>query len=223
MTVQTLHTDRAFSTACDGALPRLTASWQARTLAAQAAGSDALAIVETLPGQGFPNDFATYTVPLADPAVTPAVVAAARSEEPPLHGILADLLHSGLGTDPEHHAGERGAALRTLQDFQQFTEADADLRRQAAALGSGAAPASDPAMVSTAVGPGGAQLGGAGAALDADLASLTDLHRQRLADAESSARSDPGLGPALALLCAAIAVLCLGGLWTRIDEYRAAR
>jgi uncharacterized membrane protein YhhN len=32
-----------------------------------------------------------------------------------------------------------------------------------------------------------------------------------------------GLRIALPLLCAAIAALCLAGLWPRIDEYRAAR
>ncbi|MFD7828032.1 hypothetical protein [Kitasatospora sp. NPDC059803] len=62
-----------------------------------------------------------------------------------------------------------------------------------------------------------------GAAFDADLARLSELDRQRLADAESAARSDLDLGRALPVLCAAIAVLCLGGLWPRIDEYRAAR
>ncbi|MEU8517635.1 hypothetical protein AB0C76_39580, partial [Kitasatospora sp. NPDC048722] len=66
-------------------------------------------------------------------------------------------------------------------------------------------------------------LGGAGAAFDADLARLAEPDRQRLADAESAARSDLGLGRALPVLCAAIAALCLGGLWPRIDEYRAAR
>ncbi|MFF1792045.1 hypothetical protein ACFVX9_36995 [Kitasatospora sp. NPDC058243] len=71
--------------------------------------------------------------------------------------------------------------------------------------------------------PSSPNLPAPGAAFDADLARLTELDRQRLADAESAARSDLGLGRALPVLCAAIAVLCLGGLWPRIDEYRAAR
>ncbi len=207
---ESLGGDRAFSTATDQELPRLTASWQARTLATEAAGSDALAVVQAVPGP----DFASWTAPLADVPVTPAVVAAARNSTPAFHGILADLLRPELGPDSSYYTGRRDAALRTLQDFQQFTEADAELQRQVTDH--------DPDMVATAVGPGSTQLGGAGAALDTDLARHTDLHRQRLADAESSARADLGLGVALPVLCTLIAALCVGGLWPRIDEYRAA-
>ncbi|WP_159398705.1 hypothetical protein [Streptomyces sp. MJM8645] len=219
--VATLHTDRAFGTATDEVLPRLTATWQARALAAEAAGGDALAVVRTVPGQDLSDDFATYTGPLADRPVTPGAVAAAENQQPAFHGILADLFDADLR--PDSSPAKRDAALHTLQDFQQFTAADAELRRQAATRGPATAAAADPTMVATAVGPGAAQLGGAGAAFDADLARLTELDRQRLADAESAARSDLGLGRALPVLCAAIAVLCLGGLWPRIDEYRAAR
>ncbi|MCZ4123444.1 hypothetical protein [Streptomyces sp. H39-S7] len=220
--VATLHSDRAFTTACDEALPSLTASWQARTLARQAAGADALAIVQTAPGQGFSHGFATYTAPLADRPVTPAVIEAARTGGPAFQGILADLLRSDLGPDSDDTA-RRDTALRTLQDFRRFTAADTDLQRQAAGHDFAAAATTDPAMVATAVGPGPTQLGGTGATLDMDLTRLTDLHRQRLADAEASARSDLGLQLALPVLCAAIAALCLAGLWPRIDEYRAAR
>ncbi|MFD7907604.1 hypothetical protein ACFV4G_35905 [Kitasatospora sp. NPDC059747] len=216
----TLHADRAFATAADEALPRLTAAWQARALAADAAGGDALAVVQAVPGQDLSDDFATYTGQLADRPVTPGEAAAAESEPPAFHGILADLIDADLR--PDSSPAKRDAAVHTLQDFRQFTAADAELRRQAATRGPAAA-AADPAVVATAVGPGPAQLGGAGAAFDADLARLAEPDRQRLADAESAARSDLGLGRALPVLCAAIALLCLGGLWPRIDEYRAAR
>ncbi|MEU3460788.1 hypothetical protein ABZ721_12625 [Streptomyces sp. NPDC006733] len=224
--VATSHSDRAFTTACDEALPSLTAAWQARTLARQAAGSDALAVVQTGPGQGFSPGFSTYTAPLADRPMTPAVIQAARTDAQAFRGLLADLLRGDLGPgapDSSDSPERRDTAVRTLQDFQHFTAADADLRQQAARHDFAAAATTDPAMVATAVGPGATQLGGAGTALDTDLARLTDRHRQRLADAEVSARSDLGLRLALPLLCAAIAALCVAGLWPRIDEYRAAR
>ncbi|MDJ0343504.1 hypothetical protein QMK19_18310 [Streptomyces sp. H10-C2] len=214
-TVATLHTDRAFNTACDTVLPRLTASWQARTLIARAAGSDTQAVLLTLPGQPFSSGFADYTRPLAEPAVSSQMLIAARSGPPSLHGVLADLLQADLALDPADNSGKRKAALDTLEHFQRFTAAHAQVQQQA--------DQRDPALVSTAVGPGGTQLGGAEAAVDGDLALRTDLDRQKLAEAADSARSGLGTGPAIPVLGAALAVLCLCGLWPRIDEYRAAR
>lgn len=185
---ETRHSDHAFSTAAGTELPRLTDSWQARTLVWEASGSDALALVRTTQGQTFSSSFAGFSTPLAGLLGIVPGTAAPHSEQP-------------------------DATVRT--HFQRFTAADAALRRQAAAH--------SPGTVATAIGPGPTQLVGAATALDADLAPVTALHQQRLTAAEASARSDLGLGTALPLLCAAIAVLCLGGLWPRIDEYRAAR
>ncbi|MHA6765156.1 hypothetical protein [Streptacidiphilus sp. PAMC 29251] len=185
---ETLHSDHAFSAATGTELPRLTDSWQARTLVWEASGSDALALVRTTQGQAFSSGFAGFSSPLAALLDRDPGTAAAHPEQP-------------------------DATVRA--HLQRFTAADAELRQQAAAH--------SPGTVATAVGPGPTQLVGAATALDADLAPVTGLHQQRLTAAEVSARSDLGLGTALPLLCAAIAALCLGGLWPRIDEYRAAR
>ncbi|GAA1250899.1 hypothetical protein GCM10009665_46970 [Kitasatospora nipponensis] len=227
---EALRDYRAFTTACDRALPRLTAGWQARTLTARAAGGDALAVFRGIPGQPLGGDFGTTLAPLTRdagapapaPTLAPAPGDLASPAGAPSQGKLAQLLAGDLaGADPAD--GRRAGAEHLLQDYRRFTDADAALRQRAGTLGQDAAPATDPATVAAAVGPAGTQLGGAVTALDADLAARTTLARQDLAGAEATAGSDQGLSLALPLLCAALAGLGLAGLWPRIDEYRAPR
>ncbi|MDH6576178.1 hypothetical protein [Kitasatospora sp. MAP5-34] len=211
---QSLHADRAFGSAT-AALDRLSASWQARSLAAQAAASDSLALVQDDPAAPFASDFTGYATKLADPLPDPAARPAGHAGPPQFHGILADLLRAGSAPTNPATPAEQDAAGRALDSFQRFTAADARLQQQAAQH--------SPDAAVTAVGTGSTQLGGTGAALDGDLSSLAALTQQRLAGAQTAARAELGLDVGLPVLCAGIAALCLAGLWPRIDEYRAAR
>ncbi|WP_371502203.1 hypothetical protein OG871_34445 [Kitasatospora sp. NBC_00374] len=214
--VGTVGVDDASATAGDRVVPRLVAAWKVRTVTAAAAGSDTAAVVRGERAGKLAAGFYRYSGMLTDREITAKLVDEAKLRPPEFGGTLADLLRPELAVDGKPGttgATRREAALRTLQDYRAFVAAHDTLQLGVAVDRPGLGP--------SAAGPARTELGGAIAALDTDLAEVTDLGRRQLADAVADSRSDRGLGLAVPLLCAAVALLCGLGLWPRIDEYRA--
>ncbi len=205
---------RALKTAKEDAFDSIHALWRARALAYDANGDESRWLLDRARGAAYEKDFVTKVGRLMKlPAGTSPsqLVAAAKAGTLPADctGYLADELRNIT------FAGEREAALATLETFARYVDVDEQIRKRE---GEG----KHAAAVALCLGEREGESNWAFARFDEALGKTLDINQKEF-DAAVKGSLDrlapfDSLAPVVALAVAALAVV---GLWPRMREYAA--
>jgi hypothetical protein len=186
---------------------RLTNLWNARALAYEANGMEALSLIAYGADGQLDQRFQADAAQLVDPPLTDQLMQGAERGEVRFNGLLADELRAASS------APEREAALQALRAWRQFLLADATVRATAAKgrLKGPATVASIPYQ----------DLVSAFSQLDWYLGASIQILQRQFDATMQSAEATLGVTAAFEALAVAIAALTFRGLQPRIEEYTA--